>query len=159
MALTSQGNYLQARVKPASRLGIRHPGLRDVFTYPDVVLTPPSFNQPIIVDAKYKGTSSEPVQSISSDDLYEALAFLAAQRSNTAILIYPVCDLSSTDFEPGTLIPFDEVLINSYRIVGAAVSTSGIGRTHGLPDFGRRLGQGILDVVRSSAMRLVQGTA
>lgn len=157
LALTSQGNYLRAMVKPASRIGVRHPGSQDVFTYPDIVLTPPSFNQPVIVDAKYKGTSSQPVQRISSDDLYEALAFLMAQGSNIAILVYPVCDLPSTDLGPGTLRPFDEVMINSYRIVGAAVNTSGIGRAHGLQEFGRRLGQGILDVVMSSAKGSVQG--
>ena len=158
LALTSQGNYLRARVKPANRIGIRHPGSRDVFTYPDIVLTPPSLDQPIIVDAKYKGTSSGPVQSISSDDLYEALAFLTAQRTNTAILIYPLCDLSSRDREPGTLIPFDEVTISPYRIVGATVNTGGIGRTRGLADFGRRLGQDILEVARSSVAMLGQGT-
>ena len=158
LALTSQGNYLQASVKPATRIGIRHPGSRYVLTYPDIVLTPPSFHEPIIVDAKYKGTSAEPVQSISSDDLYEALAFLTAQRTNTAILIYPVCDLSSSDREPGTLTPFDEVTISPHRIVGATVNTSGIGRTRGLADFGRRLGQDILEVARSPVAMLGQPT-
>ena len=148
LAFTSQGSSLGARVKPPGRLGTRYPGSRDVLTYPDVVLNPPSFKEPIVVDAKYKGTATRPVEGIAAADLYEALAFLRAQRSRVAILIYPGGSPSSVEVEPGTLVPFDEVSIGSRRIIGARVSTGGVGRTRGLAEFGRRLGQCILEVAK-----------
>ncbi|MCY4091470.1 MAG: hypothetical protein OXF62_11680 [Caldilineaceae bacterium] len=148
LALISQGSFLRARVKPASQLGIRMPSLRKVVTYPDLVLTPPSLHEPVIIDAKYKGTAAVPIQSISSEDLYEALAFLTAQQCSTAILIYPVCTLSSSDSEPGALTQFDEVEIASNRIIGATMTIQGVGHTQGFADLGRRAGQGILEFAR-----------
>ena len=145
LALATQGGELGAKVKPASRLGTRLPGMQDVLTYPDLVLSPPSLKETVVVDAKYKGTSARRVERIAATDLYEALAFLTAQRSSVAILVYPGGGLSSTKVEPGTLVPFDEVLIGSHRIIGASVSTGGVGRTRGLTEFGRRLGQSLLE--------------
>ena len=55
LALTAQGSDLRARVKPPSRLGVRHPRGRDAICYPDVVLNPPFFGESIVVDAKNKG--------------------------------------------------------------------------------------------------------
>ena len=149
LSLTSQGNILRARAKPATRIGIRNPGSRKVFTYPDIVLTPSLMHKSIIVDSKYKGTTSRPLNSISTNDLYEALAYLTAQRSNIAILIYPDCNFPSANDKTGTVKPFDEVIIDSQHIVGVTVTTRGIGRAHGLEDFGRHLGQGILTIAKT----------
>lgn len=146
LALTTQGNVLRVRVKPASKLGSRHPGMQDVLTYPDFVLNPPLFGGSIVVDAKYKGTSAKPITRISASDLYEALAFLEARQSSIAVLVYPGGELSSGEVEPGTLEPFDEVVIGSRRVIGAGVSISGIGRTHGLVAFGRRLGRCLVEI-------------
>ena len=114
--------------------------------YPDVVLNPPSFGEPIVVDAKYKGTATKRIERVSADDLYEALAFLTAQRSSTAILVYPGGGVSPTEAATGTLIPFDEIRVGSCRVVGASVTTGGIGATNGPAEFGHRLGQGLLEV-------------
>ena len=149
LALTGQGNLLRAKGKPANRIGIRNPGSRGVFTYPDIVLTPSLLQRSIVVDAKYKGTSATPLNSISTNDLYEALAFLTAQKSNIAMLIYPACNLLSTDEKTGTVTQFDEVIIDSHHIIGVTVNTRGIGRTHGLEEFGRRLGHSILKIART----------
>ena len=89
ISLTTQGRNLVARVKPRSVLGFRYPSGGDVVTFPDLVLTPPSMESPIVVDAKYKGTALNPLRQIASDDLYESLAFLEAQQSDVAVLIYP----------------------------------------------------------------------
>ena len=70
ISLTTQGRSLGARVKPRSVLGSHHPGGGDVVTFPDLVLTPPSLESPIVVDAKYKGTALKPLRQIASDDLY-----------------------------------------------------------------------------------------
>ena len=149
LALTSQGSRLGAKVKPPSRLGSRYPSSRDVLTYPDVVLNPPSFEEPIIIDAKYKGTATRRVDGIAAADLYEALAFLEAQRSSVAILLYPGGNPPSSEIEPGTLLPFEEISVGSHRVIGGTVSTGGIGRARGLVGFGLRLGQRLLAVAKN----------
>ena len=147
MSLTTQGGNLRTKVKPASKLGTRLPGMRDVLTYPDLVLNPPSAEGPIVVDAKYKGTAKGPIKQMSSDDLYEALAFLEAQQSHVAVLVYPGSG-SLEGFDTGMLIPFDEVTVGSRQVIGANVSTNGVGQTRGLEKFGRRLRECILKVTR-----------
>ena len=147
VSLATQGEDLRTRVKPASKLGTRLPGMRDVLTYPDLVLNPPSVEGPIVVDAKYKGTRDRPIKQISSDDLYEALAFLEAQQCHVAVLVYPGSG-SSEQFDTGMLIPFDEVTVGSRQVIGANVSTNGVGQTRGLERFGHRLGQCILEISR-----------
>ena len=148
LSLTSQGSILRARVKPASKLGTRDPGTRDVLTYPDFVLNPPSFGEPIVVDAKYKSVEGRAVERISAEDLYEMLAFLTAQESRIAILLYPGGALPAEEADPGTLLTFDEITIGTRRIVGATLSTSGIGRRYGYVEFGQRLTEGLLNIAR-----------
>ena len=150
LSLTSQGGILRARVKPASKLGTRNPGTRDVVTYPDFVLNPPSLGGPIVVDAKYKSTEGRTVERISADDLYEALAFLMAQNSRIAILVYPGGDLSSEEDDPGTLIPFEEITIGPQRVVGTTLNTSGVGKRNGYVEFGRKLAAGLLEIAESN---------
>ena len=152
MALIAQGSNLRARAKPASKLGIRSPSMSDVVTYPDVVLTPARFQEPIVVDAKYKGTAGRVADRVSNDDLYEVLAFLTAQRASVAVLIYPDGGLSPADTEPGALVPFDEVAVGSRRVVGARVSVKGIGQTRGFAEFGHRLGQHLLQIARDAGV-------
>ena len=153
ISLATQGRDLRTRVKPASKLGTRWPGMRDVLTYPDLVLDPPSIEGSVVVDAKYKGTAERPIKQISSDDLYEALAFLEAQQSHVAVLVYPGSG-SLKDFGAGMLVPFDEVTVGSRQVIGANVSTNGVGQTRGLEKFGRRLGECILEVTRRDAVLL-----
>ena len=149
LSLTSQGSVLRTRVKPASKLGTRNPGMREVLTYPDFVLNPPSLGEPIVVDAKYKSAEGRRVERISADDLYEMLAFLMAQESRIAILVYPGGGLAPEEANPGTLSTFDEITIGSRRVVGATLSTSGIGKRYGYVEFGRKLAEGLLDIARS----------
>ena len=144
LALTAQGGELQARAKPASKLGTRAAGKRDVFTYPDLVLNPLSYSGPIVVDAKYKGTATKPIESIGNDDLYEVLAFLSAQNSNLAVLLYPGSQSTSDHAGPGDALMFDEVTVGTSRVIGVRVSTVGIGRRNGFSEFGHRLGQELL---------------
>ena len=146
IALTAQGSDLRAVEKPASILGTRYPSMANVVTYPDLVLNPPAVAYPIIVDAKYKGTATSPLKRISSDDLYEALAFLEAQQSSVAVLVYPGGSSLAEETDAGMLMPFDEVTVGSRRVIGASVSTNGVGRTRGLESFGRRLGECLLEV-------------
>ncbi len=148
IALTAQGSGLRAMVKPVSILGTRYPGMRDVVTRPDLVLNPPSVEGPIVVDAKYKGTATRPLKQISSDDLYEVLAFLQAQQSVVAVLVYPCCSSLEDKGDTGMLIPFDEVRVGSLRVIGASLITKGVGQTRGLAVLGRRLGECLLGFTR-----------
>ena len=150
LALTAQGSELGARIKPASKLGTRFPTGRDVLTYPDVVLNPPSFTEPIVIDAKYKGSAAGQVEQIAADDLYEALAFLKAQQARVAILVYPGGKLTPTELPLGTVVPFDEISMGSLCVMGASVSVQGIGRTRGFDEFGYRLGQSLLQLARQA---------
>ena len=145
ITLTAQGSALRAQVKPPSRLGVRHPGGGAFLTYPDIVLRPPGFGESIVVDAKYKGTASKPIDRISADDLYQALAFLTAQGCNTAILVFPWVGPPS-DSAPGDLIQFDEVYVDCRRVVGVSVTTDGISGRRGLAKFGNRFGRSLLEI-------------
>ena len=148
LALTSQGGILRAKVKPGSKLDTRNPGTRDVVTHPDFVLNPPSLGRSIVVDAKYKSTEGRAVERISASDLYEALAFLTAQNSRIAILVYPGGDLTSEEVDPGTLKPFEEITVGPQRVVGTTLSTSGVGKRNGYVDFGRRLAADLLEIAK-----------
>ena len=152
MALIAQGSNLRARAKPASKLGTRSPSMSDVVTYPDIVLTPATLQEPIVVDAKYKGTAGRPADRVSNDDLYEVLAFLTAQHASVAVLIYPDGGLSPADTGPGALVPFDEVTVGSRRVIGAHVSVEGVGQTRGFAEFGYRLGQHLLQIAREAGV-------
>ena len=148
IALTTQGSDLRTMVKPKSILGTRHPSMAEVATYPDLVLNPPSVEGPIVVDAKYKGTVKRPLKQISSDDLYEVLAFLQARQSAVAVLVYPGGSSLEDKGDTGMLIPFDEVRVGALRVIGASLITKGVGRTRGLAVFGRRLGESVLEIAR-----------
>lgn len=150
VSLKTRGTVLRVREKPRSVLGIRYPSGNEVVTRPDLVLNPPSAGRPIVVDAKYKGTAARPLTQIASEDLYESLAFMEAQGSDLAVLVYPGGS-STHGKDTGVLIPFDEAVVGSRRVVGASVSTSGVGQTGGLEMFGRHLGECILDVAGYSA--------
>ena len=100
----------------------------------------------MVVDAKYKGTAVKPLRQIASDDLYESLAFLEAQQSDVAVLVYPGGGSSSQHQDTGLLTQFDEVKVRSRRVIGVTVCTNGIGRRRGLELFGRRLGECLLEI-------------
>lgn len=135
LAFGAQGRELHARNQARIVLGTRYPGMNPVHTTPDFVLNPPSLGETVVVDAKYKGTYSEPVRAIDSDDLYEMIAFLTAARSRIGLLLYP----GGGSYAPGTVLPFDRVAIGSTWIIGANVITSGIGQSNGLNIFARTL--------------------
>ena len=126
------------------QLGSRGPSRRPVITHPDFVLNSSVLSEPIVVDAKYKATEFVSTRTISSQDLYEALAFLTALGSKTAFLVYPSGELSRSGVDAGKVEVFDVVNVESRRIFGVRVSTSGVGRPHGLADFGYNLGHSLL---------------
>ena len=135
LAFATQGRDLRAKKQSRIALGTRYPRMNHVYTTPDFILNPPALGEPVIVDAKYKGTYLEPVKTIDSNDLYEMMAFLSAAHSRIGIILYP----GDGPYKTGTLIPFDKVSIGSSWIIGANVVTAGIGQANGLNTFGRTL--------------------
>jgi hypothetical protein len=117
-----------------------------VVTRPDLLLKSPRWEDPVVVDAKYKATDSARAQAVSSADVYEMLAFLKASDSRTAILLYPSDGMGENGGDAGTVEVFDVVDIPPHRVFGVRVSTSGVGRAGGLADFGRSLGRALVNL-------------
>lgn len=154
LTLTAQGSHLGARAKPPCRLGVRKPGNRKVLVHPDIVLKPTSHEEPIVVDAKYKGSAASQTKSISSGDLYQALAFLQALEGRLAILVYPGGEPTASSFGLGTLAPFESVHVDSRCVIGANVCIAGVGSTGGLQKFGSQLGHCILEIAEQEFVAL-----
>ena len=144
LAFATHGRDLRAKIQSRVALGTRHPRMNPVYTTPDFVLNPPALGELVVVDAKYKGTISDPVKSIDSNDVYEMMAFLSAARSRIGILLYP----GVGPCEAGTLTPFDKISIGSFWIIGANVVTDGIGQVNGLSRFGRTLSDCLLEMLQ-----------
>ena len=155
LAFANQRGALRPKALTKRRFGARRradgTGRKDVIVDPDNVLYPPSFGQPLIVDAKYKGSSTKATGAIESADLYQVLAYCRAYGSTVGILVYPAGDPPATEIATGAVTLFEEVVVDSCRVIGATVNTHGIGRTHGFAEFGRALGQGLLGIAGQGA--------
>ena len=155
LAFATQRGALQPEAHTEKRVGTRHrpggTGRPAVNIKPDYVLNPPSFGQPLIVDAKYKGSPTKGTGTIASADLYQILAYCRAYGSTVGILVYPASDPPAAEIATGAVRLFEEIVVDSYRVIGATVNTQGIGRTHGFADFGRALGQGLLGIAGQGA--------
>ncbi|WP_213423733.1 5-methylcytosine restriction system specificity protein McrC [Bhargavaea massiliensis] len=105
-------------------LGIRKPAIEPVKVKPDSVLLWNTKNgaTKIVVDAKYKNTSSRVDLKISEADIYQSLAFATALNSNVIFLIYPHFDSSNDE---STRI-FERIKIKNVNIVGVGVNVKGI---------------------------------
>ena len=151
LALATRSGRLGVEIKPRLTLGARYRGsaptrAEDVSATPDILLDPPEFPGRIVVDAKYKGNSLNPIESIVRADLYEALGFMEAAASQVAILVHPGGHGGATGTETGAVTMFDRVVVGSRRVIGVTVNMRGIGRKDGTAEFGRRLGKDLLDI-------------
>ena len=123
------GSAAVQRTRPY-RLGTR--ASSDVLTTPD--LTVKIGSKVLLVDAKYKGRAWRPLNRIGAADLYEAFAFARAAKLDEVVLMYPrPASLPRTPL--GSLSAFDEVLVESCRIVGVDVECRGISLSRRLPDL------------------------
>ena len=155
-ALCTKGEALGSEEKPTLTLGERYRGSsrvnpERVIATPDLVLAPPGCRTRIVVDAKYKGSATDPKTVIDRGDLYEAMGFLEAAQTRVAILIHPELNGGSAA-EMGSVRPFDEVVIGQRRVIGVTVNTRGVGRSEGMSDFGNRLGQSILRIAGTGGL-------
>ena len=148
LGLTGRGTEVRATVKPRLVLGVGYQGPESQTEHatPDFVLYSDSLSEPIVVDAKYKGTSDHPIARIDRADLYEALGFLAAAGSSIAILLYPAGGSDSPAMETGSVTMFHKVQIGTKQIIGAVVEMRGISRFGGMTEFSQRLGHDLLAI-------------
>lgn len=86
-----------------------------------------------LLDAKYK-TRLERRPSISSSDVYEALAFLRAADANHITLLYPSVR-SLVDLPLGGWCGFDKVNVDSLEIQGVEIQIQGISRRGGFDEL------------------------
>ena len=152
-ALKAHVGQLRVQIHPTLTLGRRfrpeRPAYPDrLIATPDLIVSTPLYPGIIVVDAKYKGSVARPMTAINRADLYEALGFIRAADCSVAILVHPEGGhLSATT--TGAVIIFDRVVIDHCEVFGITVSTRGIGRVRGFADFGRRLGQSLIEIASS----------
>lgn len=111
-------------------LGYR--GTEPVYTTPDISPLTGSTTE-FLLDAKYK-TRIERKPSISSSDVYEALAFLRAADAQHISLLYPSIR-SVVDLPLGEWIEFDRVNVDALEIEGLEIQIQGISRRGGFDDI------------------------
>lgn len=111
-------------------LGYR--GTEPVYTTPDISpLMGPTAE--FLLDAKYK-TRVGRKPSISSSDVYEALAFLKAAEADHISLLYPSVR-TVVDLPLGEWVEFDRVNVDTLEIGGFEVQIQGISRRGGFDDI------------------------
>ena len=111
-------------------LGYR--GTEPVYATPDISPLVGSTAE-FLLDAKYK-TRIERKPSISSSDVYEALAFLRAADANRIALLYPSVR-SIVDLPLGGWHEFDKVSVDSLDIRGMEIQIQGISRRGGFDEL------------------------
>jgi hypothetical protein len=111
-------------------LGYR--GTEPVYATPDISPLVGSTAE-FLLDAKYK-TRLERKPSISSSDVYEALAFLRAADANHIALLYPSVR-SVVDLPLGGWREFDKVSVDSLEIQGVEIQIQGISRRGGFDEL------------------------
>lgn len=111
-------------------LGYR--GTEPVYATPDISPLIGSTAE-FLLDAKYK-TRLERKPSISSSDVYEALAFLKAAEVSQISLLYPSVR-SVVDLPLGEWIEFDRVNVETLEIVAFEIQIQGISRRGGFDDI------------------------
>lgn len=132
-------------IQPQHRLGTRSVGgaLRDLHVYPDAIisLNGSTETRRIIVDAKYKGHVERGSTSISSADIYEALAFARATAISEAVLVYPrpIEGLMSGQDEVGHALEFSRVVADGVTIRAIELGVCGISKRNGLKRFAKAL--------------------
>lgn len=127
--------------QPSHRLGRRLSGGKssDVYVYPDLVVSVGSAGRTrrVVVDAKYKARTGTKTRSISSADLYEALAFGQAADVAEIVLVFPGRVESGTSVvgSVGQAAEFSSVSVNGVRVRGVELGVCGISRRGGLQKF------------------------
>jgi len=130
--------------QPPLRIGSR--GSKDFHVTPDLLVRIPGVKRPVIVDAKYKKRGDDSVIT-NSTDAYEALAFLRAANSRTAVLLYPEDAEETLDLVVGFVRIVEVISVGKNRIVAAKVNTRDLGATKGVELFATTIAEGVRQIV------------
>jgi len=102
----------------------------------------------LLVDAKYKGRWYQGRQHIVEADVYEAMAFARAAKSERIALVYPKI-ANSAPTEVGTASTFERVTVDTVTIWGIEVETRGIAQKSGLKTFASGLVSALAKIASS----------
>jgi 5-methylcytosine-specific restriction enzyme subunit McrC len=92
----------------------------------------------MLIDAKYKGRLYQGRQRIVEADVYEAMAFAKAAKSNRVVLVYPKLALNAP-VAVGTTSTFERVAVDGVAVWGVEVEVRGIAKRGGLRVFAENL--------------------
>ena len=143
--------YLQRRYRLGSRsvAGNTSP----VTVTPDCVLFvgDEEGRRTVVVDAKYKGHVEQSNRSVSSGDLYEALAFSRGTRAKDVVLIYPMTIGRGSEPQAlvGSVAEFGSVHVGDTCVRTIELGVRGISETGGL----RRFAEALESAIRRPAER------
>lgn len=127
--------------------------VKEINVIPDAIVTLNNGNSPtkIIVDAKYKSQVRHSTMTVSTADIYEALAFSRASQISEVMLIYPRPFSEETSFmnEVGIAREFSSISIGEIRIHAIEIGVCGISGRNGTEKFSDGLSEIILKSVSS----------
>lgn len=114
-----------------------------------VVLEIDGGRRSVVVDAKYKGNIDRAGRSVSSSDLYEALAFSRATAVNEVVLVYPmtVGVGAVPSGSAGYAAEFERIKVADTRIWAIEVGVRGVSETGGLRRFASSLESQIINLL------------
>ncbi len=105
-----------------------------------------------LVDAKYKSRTGEQRTRIVESDLYEALAFLTATRTQRIVLAYPRPAKGKRDLELGSVRESERVEVNEKVVLAAEVEVRGISEVGGFRRFSQNLSRSLDALFKSPAL-------
>lgn len=103
----------------------------------------------LLVDAKYKGRKNQSRQAVSEADIYEALAFARASKSENVVLVYPMIANGSAR-SAGTTEVFERIEAEGVQIWGLEAEVRGISRNGGVRQFAQGLITGLQGISSQS---------
>lgn len=119
-------------LQPAHAIGksVRAGREVDIDVHPDAVLS--DDQDPLVIDAKYKGRIDKGFTGITPADRYEAMAFMQAVGAARATLVMPSLTAATVD-EPAVLLQVDRLPTGS--LAALAIGIRGIARNAGVRKF------------------------
>lgn len=130
-----------------------------VVVTPDLMLRPPSYPRPILVDAKYQGRIDRSSQRVDAADLYEALAFAHAAGCSEVVLAYPATPRKQPTVAPGIVNIFERIVVEDVRVIAVEVAVAGISDRGGFQGFVQNLATGIEVAAKTEAFDTTRASA
>jgi len=118
------GNRINANTRNTSTILVR----------PDCIIEADGARPRFILDAKYKARVEKGGLHISSNDIYEALAFSKACKCDHVVLAYPALPASKPP-PIGSCVVFEEVIVGAVRIIGVHIEIRSVSKKGSINTF------------------------